>query len=299
MDSPLTLHDFVLNLLSDSAARSAFEIDPEGALHDAGLNDITAADVQEVIPLVVDYAPIGDLAGLEDLGDLTPAGLDTDPAAAIHQLQAVTDQLAVGGAGVDVNIAAGGAITVHSAGLAPDPLALSDIGLGLGTGLTGDLSVTTDPAGTLDLDGTVGADGVVQVTTPVDTSATLGAGGVVDATGLVGTSGTGVLDTAVDGVLGTVDITANTVTEGLLPHQVDLTDPLGQLDGLPVVDHPLPVVDHPLQHVGGGLPSVAGDGGIGGAVDGIGDLTGGHLLGEHGVTGAVGTTVTDAVDLPF
>jgi hypothetical protein len=298
MDSPLTLHDFVLNLLSDSTARSAFEIDPEGALHEAGLSDITAADVQEVIPLVVDYAPIGDLAGLEDLGDLAPAGLDTDPAAAIQQLQAITDQLPVGGqpVGVDINIAAGGAITVHSVGLAPDPLALSDIGLGLGTGLTGDLSVTTDPAGTLDLDGTVGADGIVDVTTPVDTSATIGgvvdATGVVDTTGLVDATGTGVLDTAVDGVLGTVDITANTVPDGLLPHPVDLTDPLGQLDGLPMVDHP-------LQHVGDGLPTAVGDGGVGGAVDGLGDLTGGPVLGEHGVTGTLGATATHALDLPF
>jgi hypothetical protein len=33
MDSSPTLQDFVLNLIYDPAARSAFELDPESALH--------------------------------------------------------------------------------------------------------------------------------------------------------------------------------------------------------------------------------------------------------------------------
>ncbi|PWU56369.1 hypothetical protein DLJ47_06365, partial [Micromonospora sp. S4605] len=58
VDANASLQDFVLNLLADAGARSAFDLDPEGALRAAGLNDITAADVQDVVPLVVDYAPV-------------------------------------------------------------------------------------------------------------------------------------------------------------------------------------------------------------------------------------------------
>jgi hypothetical protein len=60
------LQDFVLNLLNDEAARSAYAADPTGALSDAGLGDLTPQDVQEVIPLVTDAlpseTPLGDFA---------------------------------------------------------------------------------------------------------------------------------------------------------------------------------------------------------------------------------------------
>lgn len=60
------LQDFVLNLLNDEAARSAYAADPTGALADAGLGDLTPQDVQEVIPLVTDSlpseTPLGDFA---------------------------------------------------------------------------------------------------------------------------------------------------------------------------------------------------------------------------------------------
>ncbi|MGA6165777.1 IniB N-terminal domain-containing protein [Amycolatopsis magusensis] len=61
----VTLHDFVLNLLTDDAARSAFAADPTAVLSDAGLGDVTAQDVQEVLPLVADQAglPVTDLLG--------------------------------------------------------------------------------------------------------------------------------------------------------------------------------------------------------------------------------------------
>ena len=63
MNSPLTLHDFVINLLSDADARAAFDLDPDSALREAGLTDVTAADVRDVIPLVADFAP-AHVAGL-------------------------------------------------------------------------------------------------------------------------------------------------------------------------------------------------------------------------------------------
>jgi hypothetical protein len=83
--SDQTLHDFVLNLLNDEVARTAFSADPVTALADAGLHDISAQDVQEVIPLVVDYAPIDHLHNLDAALPGTPAE------SAIQQLQAVAD----------------------------------------------------------------------------------------------------------------------------------------------------------------------------------------------------------------
>src|ERR1700742_1845665 len=94
MDSSPTLQDFVLNLIYDPAARSAFELDPESALHAAGLGDITAADVQQVIPLVVDSAPVAGLQGLAGAYDLTTGVANLDVAGAVSHLQAITSQVA-------------------------------------------------------------------------------------------------------------------------------------------------------------------------------------------------------------
>jgi hypothetical protein len=100
MDSSPTLQDFVLNLIYDPSARSAFELDPESALHAAGLGDITAADVQQVIPLVVDSAPVTGLQGLAGVDDLTTGVANLDVAGAVSQLQSITSQVAITPAGV-------------------------------------------------------------------------------------------------------------------------------------------------------------------------------------------------------
>jgi type V secretory pathway adhesin AidA len=94
MDSSPTLQDFVLNLIYDPAARSAFEMDPESVLQHAGLGDITAADVQQVIPLVVDYAPVTGITGLAGTDDLTTGVANLDVAGAVAQLQTITSQVA-------------------------------------------------------------------------------------------------------------------------------------------------------------------------------------------------------------
>lgn len=93
MDPAQTLHDFALNLLNDSAARSAFGLDPEHALAAAGLGDISAADVHEVVPLVLDFAQVDHLAPLAG-GNLT-SGFTTDggQAGAIEGLKALTQNL--------------------------------------------------------------------------------------------------------------------------------------------------------------------------------------------------------------
>lgn|SRR5690349_5040841 len=95
MDSSPTLQDFVLNLIYDPAARATFQVDPESALHAAGLGDVTAADVQQVIPLVVDSAPATGLHGLAGVDDLTTGVANLDVAGAVSQLQAITSQVAV------------------------------------------------------------------------------------------------------------------------------------------------------------------------------------------------------------
>lgn len=84
--SPQTLHEFVTNLLSDDAARSAFAADPTAALAGAGLQDVTAQDVQEVVPLVLEYTPIH---GAESLESGLP--VSGDPEDAVEQLQAVAE----------------------------------------------------------------------------------------------------------------------------------------------------------------------------------------------------------------
>lgn len=66
MTNPLTtisdaLIEFILSLLSDPTAALEFEQDPDGALANAGLSDICAADVRSVVPVVVDRPDVVNL----------------------------------------------------------------------------------------------------------------------------------------------------------------------------------------------------------------------------------------------
>ncbi|WP_410572430.1 IniB N-terminal domain-containing protein [Amycolatopsis sp. cmx-4-61] len=94
MESVQTLHDFALNLLNDPTALAAFGTDPQGVLAAAGLGDVSAADVHEVIPLVLDYVPVDSLpavGGLPVVGDLGGVGTDAPGIqGAIDQLTALT-----------------------------------------------------------------------------------------------------------------------------------------------------------------------------------------------------------------
>ncbi|EQD88137.1 hypothetical protein N599_01435, partial [Saccharopolyspora erythraea D] len=56
-DQP-TLHEFLTRLVSDPAARSAFDADPHATLDQAGLGGMTATDVLQAASLVLDYAPV-------------------------------------------------------------------------------------------------------------------------------------------------------------------------------------------------------------------------------------------------
>jgi hypothetical protein len=282
MDSSPTLHDFVLNLLCDATARSAFELDPEGALQAAGLGDITAADVQEVIPLVVDYAPVSGLPTLAPTEQLTAGVSDLDLAGAVRHLQVTAQQLALGlpQPAADVNAAAAGAVTVTGGGLLGDPLVAGVPALdGLdGLGLPSTVGGVTLP-------GETGADAGAGLTVEHDPAAGVDAGlvgpvaGAVDATagGTVSGLGSGAEDLVGGTAFGTLDIAVNTVTGA----------PGGLLD--PLTDHP--VVGPATSTVDGVLGSVVrpdavlGDAGVdvGATLHGVGSATGvGGLLGGVG-----------------
>ncbi|WP_433533019.1 IniB N-terminal domain-containing protein [Micromonospora sp. CA-263727] len=265
-----TLHDFVLNLLTDADARSAFDLDPEGALRAAGLGDITAADVQDVVPLVVDYAPVHGLAPVAPLtGQLGVDPLLGDSTDVIGQLQSVAQQITVSGSytGADVKAGVLGAIAVDPAAVTAGVSLLPGVGLGLSpTGVGADLTGVHDVAETLDAD----------VTSVVDSTTGPAVG---DVTGTIGDPVSAV-DTAGNGLLDT--------TAGLLPgttSQVgDLVGSLGvggTLGGLGLTDGVAGVVP-PVD-----VPSTVN--GVTGQVDGLlSGVTGGVTGGATGaLTGGV------------
>ncbi|MEV6244258.1 IniB N-terminal domain-containing protein [Lentzea sp. NPDC051838] len=209
-----TLHDFVLSLLSDPALKAAFANDAQGTLEQAGLADITAVDVQEVIPLVIDLLPATP-AGLPALDSVAFTGLPQEvlaegPLGAISQLQAVASQLTSSG----INL---GDITSSSAGL----LAADGNGLSV---LAGTNTANILGTGQVNLDGDFSAVG--DVTSVLDQTASPVAGTVLD-----------VADTAtgtVDGTLGTVTHAVPGV-DGVLGNLTGVTglghDALGVLGG--------------------------------------------------------------------
>jgi hypothetical protein len=57
MPTSPTLHHFVCRLLHDPQAKAAYDADPDRVLREAGLGELGASDVEDVIPLVLDFAP--------------------------------------------------------------------------------------------------------------------------------------------------------------------------------------------------------------------------------------------------
>ncbi|MFC0507868.1 IniB N-terminal domain-containing protein [Micromonospora costi] len=266
-----TLHDFVLNLLTDPDARSAFDLDPEGALQAAGLTDITAADVQDVVPLVVDYVPVQGLAPVAPVvGELGADPLLADATDVVGQLQSVAQQISVSStySGVDVKAGVLGAIAVDPTAVAAGATVLPGIGLGVGPGGLGtDLTGVHDVAHTLDAD-------VVGV---VDNAADPVVG---DVTGAVGAP-TSVLDATDHGLLGTPDGLLGGTLSGTTGQVGGLVDSLGvddTLGGLGLHSGGSGVVP-PLD-----VPSTVG--GVTHQVDGV----------LSGVTGTVGSVTGDATD---
>lgn len=53
-----TVLDFLSRIVGDPEARSAFEANPQAALNNAGLGELSATQVQQAASLVLDYAPV-------------------------------------------------------------------------------------------------------------------------------------------------------------------------------------------------------------------------------------------------
>jgi hypothetical protein len=70
------LLDFLLNLLKDPKAAAEFSEDPQGVLEAHGLGDICQEDVDAVVPVVLDFAPISAIGDrvYETGGNVTKGG---------------------------------------------------------------------------------------------------------------------------------------------------------------------------------------------------------------------------------
>ena len=175
-----TLHDFVLGLLTDPQAMDAFQLDPDGTLEQAGLADITPQDVQEAIPLVIDYTDgnmTGGLTGSVE-GGFT-AGLDG--LAGTGSIGTPAGDLAAGGAIMHQDGGVAGALGASSpfgsvmAGASP---------AGFTTAAAGDFSALSDLGDSLDSDrfdvfgDMFGADPTAALIEAIGTGAELTAGGL-------------------------------------------------------------------------------------------------------------------------
>ena len=250
MDPSPTLQDFVLNLIYDPGARSAFEIDPHGALQEAGLGDVTAADVQDVLPLVLDYAPLGGATGLDGLtqvDDLTTGVANLDVAGAAAHLQTIAAQLGGTPSHVtgDLSVAAAGAVTVSTdhlvSGVLGGAVGLHDGSLlghgGLGLGVGGHdiawLETGADVGGlTADHDPAAGLDASVSV--PMEhtvADVTYGADGLVSHTALTTTGTLDATVNAVTGVTGSIGVNGLLDLDGSGAHQATSSVIGSVLDG--------------------------------------------------------------------
>lgn len=68
------LLDYILSLLGNPTAAAAFQKDPEAALAKAGFGDLCSADIDAVIPVIRDYAPVNVAASSFDRGYDTGSG---------------------------------------------------------------------------------------------------------------------------------------------------------------------------------------------------------------------------------
>ena len=54
-----SLLEFIMNLLRDPRAADEFNADPDAALASAGLSNVCSDDVDAIMPVIMDYAPVG------------------------------------------------------------------------------------------------------------------------------------------------------------------------------------------------------------------------------------------------
>jgi len=316
MDSVQTLHDFALNLLNDPTALAAFGADPQQALALAGLGDVSAADVHEVIPLVLDYVPVDSLpavGGLPQVGDLTSLGTDatgTDAAGiqgAIDQLTALTAGLGlpatsalpgVGDLGVGELPLVGELPAVPGVGELPgvnDVTNAANVtalaGNATGALFGGDLADGLDSQALANL---TAMPGYLTDANSIAPLATLAEQPVVGGVGTAHTIGTEVLSTA-SGPVGEVashvgDLTGSVENiTGTVGHVGDFA---GVLQGAGDLGHVTSQVSHATEGLGLGgvtntVTSVTGIGADHSAVDQAGELAGGSTNAVHDVVSDV------------
>ncbi|RSN28452.1 hypothetical protein DL990_27720 [Amycolatopsis sp. WAC 01416] len=281
MGSVQTLHDFTLNLLNDTAARAAFANDPQQVLADAGLGDINAADVHEVVPLVLDFVPVDtatDLTGttaatadnLAGFGGVTNAVNGTDGECAdgvqgaIDQPTALTAGLPVAVPGADALPGVPSLPGLPEAGLPAVP-GLPELGGLPAVPAVGDLPV--------DVPGLPAVPAVSDVTDVSNAAA----GVTALAQNTVGSFG--LTDDLSRGLDAAPAAQAGDVATGAVDTATDLVHDVPAVDtaGLPAVDSVPAVGD-----LAGDLPRA--DGVAGGAPDflsTVGDLT--SVIGQAGV----------------
>ncbi|WP_329787933.1 IniB N-terminal domain-containing protein [Lentzea sp. DG1S-22] len=284
MIQPSTLHDFVLNLLSDPALKDAFANDAQGTLEQAGLADITALDVQEVIPLVIDLLPATP-AGLPaidgvDLALPTDDLLSDGPLGAISQLQAVASQLTSSGLSLsDLHTSSAGVLAADADGL---NLIVANKTLGEYTstniGLDGDFSAIGDVTSVLDqttspLTGTV-LDVADTATATVDAPL---AGVTSTVPGVDGALGhlDGVTGLAHDalGVLGGGDANLGVLDVSGLGDLADGTLTAQSTETVATVSHTATGVVGTVTGVGGTATGLVGDAGVGNVLGTVSDVT--------------------------
>ncbi|MFD9701581.1 IniB N-terminal domain-containing protein [Lentzea sp. NPDC059081] len=250
MTLPQTLHDFTLTLLGDPDARSAFQLDPQGSLDAAGLGDVHPADIQELLPLVLDFAPA---TAVGDFGSAI-SGLDLD-----QQLDLLSTLQNTAGQQIDDNSVLGSVSGLTAAV----------------HGVTNGFDMLSDPSTALDVVGRTEITDVTKTVTDLDVTDTVGAI----------SNGTDVLDTThitdVVGGIGSGVQTGDLGVEDVLSG--DITSTLGNVTGNDLsLDHVGNVTDI-VSHVGN-LGDVTGVGHVG-DIGKIGDISG--ELGDVNVGGVL------------
>ena len=282
MESVSTLHDFVLNLLSDPTALTDFAQDPQALLAQAGLSEITPADVNAALPMVIDYAPSHLVPALEAAQSARPIdGLTNDPTSAIQHLTALTSAVSDSTTWLHIDDNAG--VPTIGGGLSSP-----DLGLGTSGQVTGSLQH--------------GVSGVFGLTSELahanfeGGASGLAAGGIVTG-GLDGDVINKVTGGALDGnaLSGATAFATNLVADptDVLSHPTDITNALtgtiggvslpgslpGSLTGALPAD-PTSAVSDTLHSVLGNIPNpgdlgnTVGLGGLGGVTSGLTNATG-------------------------
>ncbi|SDJ47835.1 hypothetical protein SAMN04488074_102161 [Lentzea albidocapillata subsp. violacea] len=250
VDLPQTLHDFTLNLLSDPDARSAFQLDPQGSLDAAGLGDVQPSDIQELLPLVLDFAPA---TGVGDFGS-TISGLDLD-----QQLDLMSTLQNTAGQQLDDNTVLG-AVSGLTAAV---------------HGVDNGFDVLSDPSSALDVVGTTEITDVTKTVTDLEVTDTVG--DISNGTDVLGT-------THVSDVVGDLTSTAHTGDLGV--NDVlsgDVTSAIGNVTGNDLSLHEVGNVGDVVSHVGN-VGDVTGVGHVG-DIGKIGDISG--ELGDVNVGGVL------------